>query len=294
MHCLRGAIAAVAVTCMLATAAYAEEPAQYKNSRIITASPPPKPATYIPPRLPSTAVPPPATPEPTEAEPPMASAPASTPVMRPAAPAPSAATPASKPIVVNQPLVVNAPSLTNAASADIANAPVAPKSSVDVTVGRDGLISMKVENAPFSAALNELGRKAKFEVKLYGDVPDKTFSTEFGGMEVERAVIRLMGLAGQKDYFFHYDDHGALVLLETFGAAGIKPPPNTPVAKKPARTTTPRAPISRQRPAPVHPDATEPPIADEPFSRDQFIGDEGMPDDSGGDAPVYIPPTRRR
>lgn len=192
--------------------------------------------------------------------------------------------------------VVNATECLTNTTAPLANTPEAMP-AVEVTV-KDHLATVRIENATMADALRALGKEGGFEVKLYGDVPSQPISTEFTGVEVERAALRIMGLAGQKDYFFHYDDKGALTLLETFVPSGIKPPPNTPVTRRPVAQRPRSAVVTRPKPGQptaVAPAKVRPPIAEEPDYSDQFNNDESdTPDNSDSEDQDYTPPPTPR
>lgn len=174
--------------------------------------------------------------------------------------------------------------MVNAPSAIMTNTPAEGRISVSV---KGDLVSVQIEDIPLGRAIEAIGKEARFEVKLYGDIPEGLISTEFKDMDIERAVARIMRLAGQKDYFFHYDEKGAITLLETYGASAIKPQPTTPVKKSPP--SAPRATVKRRPNLPPQPEIYDPALADDPGFPDQF--DENMPDEG---EPSYIPPARRR
>lgn len=246
---------------------------QFRKARVINAVTPPKPALYIPPLRPLVTSSLKPVIAPSSPAPPMADSPVSPSIMKPAAPV--AATISNAPAAI-----INTPAPT-----------VEPQGKISVSI-KNGLLSVHMEDITLSRAMEAIGQKAKFEVKLYGDIPDNLISTEFEDTEVERAVARIMSLVGQKDYFFYYDSDGGLTLLEAYGASSIKPQPTTPVKKSmPSPPSAPRATVKR-RPAPQQPDSYEPALADEPAYNDQF--EEDIQDDPYQGEPAYIPPARRR
>ncbi len=327
------ALAALTLAVLTAGAAMAEDDsdssdAQFRNAKIINTVSPPRRATY--PRAPRTRgralLPPPVfasqnaisnEASPAEIAPPIASAPAApSQVLRgrriPSSPAGRLRPLPKTPPAAQHPAVLNAPVAARDAAA-LANSPVpavanataglaneaSPEAmpAMEVSV-KGGLASVKIVNTPMSAVLNALAKEGGFTVKLYGNTPDLPVSTEFSGMELQRAAIRIMALAGIKNYFFHYDDKGALTMLETFETAGgVKALPNTPV-RRPVnmRVSRPQMPIpgaERRRPA----RAVRPPISEEPAYNDQFDNEDNSSDndpDSDSEEPAYTPPTPRR
>ena len=280
------ALAGLTLAVLSAGAAMADDGAdssssQFKNAKIINTVVPPRRATYpTGPRTRGRTIP--SQPvfanqnaisnqaAPAENAPPMASAPESPstlPMQRgrrvpPVAGVKAPAIASAPAAVIPHPAVVNAPAAAKP-SAAVAACPVPGMANtsagldntaspeyapiLEVSV-KDNLATVRIENTPMQNALHALAKEGGFNVMVYGSSPDNNVSTEFRDMDLERAAIRIMSLAGMKNYFFHYDDKGALTLLETFApSGGVKMQPNTPV-RRPVATRVVRPQVPAERP----------------------------------------------
>jgi type II secretory pathway component GspD/PulD (secretin) len=163
------------------------------------------------------------------------------------------------------------------------DAPVEPSPPAAVRV-EDGRLSVEAEDAPFGTIMNEISRKAGFEVEVSRDVAGKTVSTSFTKVELERGIRRLFTLINHKNYFIHYAPDGSIALLEVKDATASGPARSTPPhTRTPRRTPRPRSVQPRVPPRPVPPPPAPPATERERHERDGGYVPPRR-------APQYVPP----
>jgi hypothetical protein len=168
-------------------------------------------------------------------------------------------------------LMLFAPALAGAQSAGESQPPVTiPSMSVDVT---DGLLSVDIKDEEFGNVIGDIANKAGFKAEIEGAVASKKLSTVFKKVNMEAGIIRLITLAGEKNYFIYYDEKGSISKLEVYKGAP-QPAPKQTTTRKP-----PPMPAQRQvQPLP------QPPL--QPY--DESFDETGEEEQ---DAP-YIPPSK--
>lgn len=149
------------------------------------------------------------------------------------------------------------------------------------------LLSVKLNNAELPRVLSEIAAKANFKAAVTPDLNSLLVTTTFSGVEIERAIHRILGLLKLKDFSFSYNPDGSLSRVEVIS-----------VTTRPAQATTkPKTP-----PRPKGITRVPPKPADELLAPDQMHFEEQteepelpeapfMPPAS---APVYIPPPMKR
>lgn len=163
----------------------------------------------------------------------------------------------------------------------------------------DGLLSVGLTNAPFGKVMSEIANRAGFELYMSNGVYEKSVTTKFEDVELERGILRLLGLISQKTYFLYYNADGSYKKLEIFGlgpgeSPRQKPAPTPRPARRPSRQTImPGQPqqVERSFPGPSPRMPARPPTGRRsPYSPPPSSSEEPafIPP---REAPVYIPPS---
>lgn len=93
--------------------------------------------------------------------------------------------------------------------------PDAPKYKVKLF---KSFLSVNAQDAAFGDIMAEVASKVGFELVISPDIAEKTLTTGFNDVEVQRAIQRLMALINHKNYFMHYGREGNIKKLEIYGS----------------------------------------------------------------------------
>lgn len=104
-----------------------------------------------------------------------------------------------------------------------------PRMSIEV---KDGLLSVDLKGAQFGRVISEIANQAGFGIELTPAVESKTISTSFRDIELERAILRMLNLIGEKNYSIHYGKGGKISKLEITGTVA-QPASTSPAQKQP-------------------------------------------------------------
>lgn len=77
-------------------------------------------------------------------------------------------------------------------------------------------LSVDLRDAEFGGVMKEIGDMAGFEVKISTAISNKTLSTSFSNMEMQRGINRLLTLISQKNYFIYYAPDNSISRIEVF------------------------------------------------------------------------------
>lgn len=157
----------------------------------------------------------------------------------------------------------------------------------------DGLLSVRVENAPIAGLISEIGRKAGFTVEISPGVTKETVSTNFADMELQRGIRRLFALVQHKNFFIHYGEDGLISKIEVLSTLEAAPAARGGGVSRSRRPVPPRrrAPSARgRRPMPPRPaPMPEPmPMAEDPAFA--FPGQPGVPEEPFMPPGEHMPP----
>jgi hypothetical protein len=100
--------------------------------------------------------------------------------------------------------------------------PEPPKQTLIIEVKND-LLNVELANVDFGTVIRQIAGKAGFKVEGSGEVFSKKLNTKFNNVEIERGIVRLLTLARETNYTFHFDTKGAIVRLELFPASVAAP-----------------------------------------------------------------------
>ena len=156
--------------------------------------------------------------------------------------------------------------------------PVAEASDFTVKVAR-GRLSVKADNAPFGSLMDKIAKSAGFEVVISPDVAQKSLTTEFKDLDMERGIQRLMGLISHRNFFMFYGRDGNIKKIEIYGAKGAS-------TAKPAKR---RPPAADTVPGTVPPGMV-PLVLDPPEGTGSEASAPKKPGNSKLDKVPYIPP----
>ena len=170
------------------------------------------------------------------------------------------------------------PDLEEDIDAIIANS--APPPLTEPVRVRSGMLTVKLESAPFGPTLEEIGRQAGFEAVITPEVASKELSTTFRDMELQKGIQRLLSLISHRNFFIYYGANDSITRIEVYGTGAVQKP------GKGRKTYTPA--ISRTRSRPV-----------------RRVPPKSRTDNAGGDEvevpyivpqqePQYVPPFNRR
>ncbi|MHB8882630.1 MAG: hypothetical protein ACYC69_14120 [Thermodesulfovibrionales bacterium] len=106
-------------------------------------------------------------------------------------------------------------------TAETSPPPVRMKIRIDV---RDGLVSVDLHDADFSSVMQELAARSGIKVNIGGTAPQKKVTTRFSGLELDRAIARLMSLINEKNYAITYDAQGKPGAVEVYAGSSEAPP----------------------------------------------------------------------
>ena len=174
-------------------------------------------------------------------------------------------------------------------------------------------LSVDLMDAEFGNVMKEIGDMAGFEVKISAAISNKTLSTSFTNMELQRGINRLLTLIGQKNYFIYYNPDNSISKIEVFipgkgpgrrspteWRPGPRPRPDlTPVINRPkypmlpkiqVPMTSPGSPaLLGNAPAGKEPTGKKPagkePVGEEPVQKK-------VPYIPPTQVPAYIPPAK--
>jgi hypothetical protein len=175
-------------------------------------------------------------------------------------------------------------------------------------------LSVDLMDAEFGNVMKEIGDKAGFEVKISAAISNKTLSTSFTNMELQRGITRLLTLMGQKNYFIYYNPDNSISKIEVFISGkgpgrrsstewrpGPRPRPDlTPATDRPKYPMPPK--VQKPMPSPGSPallgnaPAGKEPVGKEPVGKEP-VGKEPVGEEPVGEEPEqkkvpYIPPTQ--
>ncbi len=176
---------------------------------------------------------------------------------------------------------------------------------------RSGMLSVKLENAPFGPTLQEIGRQAGFEAVITPEVASKELSTTFRDMELQKGIQRLLSLISHRNFFIYYGANDSITSIEVYGTGTLQKPgkgrqnyaPSTgPTRSRPGRravtpsSTFKRPNVSRRIVPSREPARTTPPVTRvSPASRTNNGGGEvEVPYIVPQQEPQYVPPFKRR
>ncbi|TAN43553.1 MAG: hypothetical protein EPN25_00235 [Nitrospirae bacterium] len=190
-------------------------------------------------------------------------------------------------------------------TAETSPAPVQKKVRIEV---REGLVGVDLQNADLSSVMKELGAKAGIKVSMGGTAPQKKITTRFSGLELDRAISRLMTLINEKNYTITYDAQGRPNSVEVYAgspeaASPAKMHARPEVLRSPQPPSSPpaKAPTGVQKNPPVQ-TRLLPPVGQK---KEDVKGpgkkvvqkDNGDDDDDDDDGPAedlpYIPPLKK-
>jgi hypothetical protein len=160
----------------------------------------------------------------------------------------------------------------------------------------DGLLSVRVENAPIAGLINEIGRKAGFEVKISPGVTKKTVSTDFADIELQRGIRRLFALVQHKNFFIHYGEDGLISKIEVLSTAKAAPAARRGAARRSRRPVPPRRRVSGargRRPVPPRPAPMPSPMSMAEDPALAFPGQPGAPEEPFTPPIEHMPPEMR-
>jgi hypothetical protein len=173
-------------------------------------------------------------------------------------------------------------------------------------------LSVDLMDAEFGSVMKEIGEMAGFEVKISAAISNKTLSTSFRDMELQRGINRLLTLISQKNYFIYYGPDNSISRIEVFvpktgpgrtSATKWKPGPRPKPKPKPKPRPKPR-PIPDRPRHPMQPDILEqaappdiPALTGNTPAGEELAGEKPAGKKPEGEEPEqkrvpYIPPTQ--
>jgi len=158
--------------------------------------------------------------------------------------------------------------------------PLAGADDFSVKVNR-GRLSVKADNARFGSLMDKIARDAGFELSISPDIAQKTLSTEFMDLDLERGIQRLMGLIRHRNFFLFYGRDGNIKKIEIYGSTGGS---SGPAARPPSHPDAPGQGIV--------PMIVDPPADSTPDSKSERGKITVAPYIPPASMPEYIPPRR--
>lgn len=156
-----------------------------------------------------------------------------------------------------------------------------------------GRLSVTADEAQFGHIMEELARKAGFEVTISTDVAIKTISTNFRDLELEQGINRLMGLIRHRNFFISSGRDGKIKKIDIFGKG--KSTTINPRKRKKTGDPTVMLPTTTQ----MTPDVMDSPRTDTPKGHKRTVRPstnkriiKGVPYIPPANVPEYIPPGR--
>ncbi len=181
----------------------------------------------------------------------------------------------------------------------------------------NGLLTVKAREESLGRIMDMISMKTGIDILVSPEVSNRTLSTDFSKMELQKGVQRLLSLLNMKNYFIYYGADGSINKIEIHGetveaekSSPARQPRRRPTVnrrRRPVRPQTRRAPQRPQMPqmppsqqpdipgqfppgmmpgGEPMPPGMEPMMVNpgEPVPPDYIPGREGMPQ--------YIPPAR--
>ena len=179
-------------------------------------------------------------------------------------------------------------------------------------------LSVEAEEARFGEVIGMVAEEAGFELMISPDIAEKTLSTSFRDLRLQKGIQRLLALISHRNYFIYYGKDDSIKKIEIFGSVEAKPVlrkkpgwtppvgPSPPSATYEAEPSMPQKPPAgpRQRPdvqSPEEPVATGDEMPDDaadvpapPPPRTEYLNDSGVPYIVPTQEPGYIPPPKKR
>ena len=187
-------------------------------------------------------------------------------------------------------------------------------------------LSVDLKDAEFGGVMQEIADMAGFEVRISAAISNKTLSTSFRDIDLQRGINRLLTLISQKNFFIYYGPDNAISRIEVFAPVSrpgrkstttwkpdtrpqperpsypVLPPPapmplpGSPVLPPPAPMPLPGSPVlPGEKPAGEEP-AGEEPAGEEPAGEEPAEEEpkqiKKVPYIQPTQVPVYIPPAR--
>jgi hypothetical protein len=158
-------------------------------------------------------------------------------------------------------------------------------------------LSVDLKDAEFGSVMQEIADMVGFEVKISAAISNKTLSTSFRDMDLQRGINRLLTLISQKNFFIYYGPDNSIRRIEVFLPASGPGRRSTTTWKPAARPYRGRSEPMLSPPAPM-PLKGSPEMPGEAPAEEKPVEEELAGEASVGEEPEqkekipYIPPTQ--
>ncbi len=178
---------------------------------------------------------------------------------------------------------------------------------------RSGMLSVKLENAPFGPTLQEIGRQAGFEAVITPEIAQMELSTTFRDMSLQKGLQRLLSLISHRNFFIYYGADDTITRVEVYGTGEVRAPgtrgqaytPPTGPSRAQSRVLRPSiTPLTVQRPSVIQRTApsrtsvqrVKPPVREATTEAIPGASEEDLdiPYIVPQQEPQYVPPYKRR
>lgn len=154
---------------------------------------------------------------------------------------------------------------------------------------KDNLLSVALLNAEFGVVIEEIAEKVGFKTDINRAVYVMRLSTTFNDLDLQKGILRLLTLIGQKNYSIYYDDQDRISKLEVRADGETsKQKPTVPLSIQ-GQIPVRQQPSQIQEEQPIIPPPFEEMTPEERQAVEEMM-DEPYPYIPPKEKPVYIPP----